>query len=468
MRDQRTQNDGSMDEDSHCSRRGNSACRRDRWLEVLSRIDFVSGAIIPSMSSSHSAHRAHRCSFQPDRKEPYLRLGTITVFVRDQDRSLAFYLDQLGFDLAFDARLPSGDRWLTVTPPDGTASLALVAPTPGSEEYQLIGQPTQVAFLTEDVCAKFEEWRKRGVRFHNSPEVQPSGAVSSTFEDVDGNSFTLLSFDEFTREVEEQRRAHAEKFESERRIAHELETAREVQARLLPQTQPSVAGLDYTGLCIPARHVGGDYYDFLDLGRERLGLVISDVSGKGTPAALLMANLQAHLHNQCATYWTRPFTPFVLEQPQRFLLSVNRLFRENTTDNAYATLFFAESDDETRQLRYANCGHPAAILLRRNDEIERLDSTATVLGLFNEWHCTVGECELFPGDTLALYTDGVTESFNADEEEFGEDRLIEALRQRRELPLKTLLPSLVDDVRQFSSHEQHDDITLVVARCRGD
>ncbi|MDQ2842849.1 MAG: SpoIIE family protein phosphatase [Acidobacteriota bacterium] len=357
------------------------------------------------MGSSSTAYKAHRCSFLPDREDLYLRLNTISVFVRDQDSSLRFYLDQLGFSLAFDTRLPSGDRCLTVTPPDGTASLTLIAPTPGSEDCKLIGRATQIAFLTEDVWAKFEEWRRRGVRFDGSPQVQPSGAVSSTFEDVDGNSFALLSFDYLTRELQEQRRAHAEKLEFEYRAAQELETAREVQARLFPQKQTRLESLDYAGICIPARHVGGDYYDFIDLGRERLGLVVGDVSGKGTAAALLMANLQAHLHNQCTTYWSRPFTPFALEQPQRFLVSVNRLFRENTTDNAYVTLFFAEYNDATRRLRYANCGHPAGLLLRQNNDLERLDSTSTVLGIFENWDCAVGECELFRGDTLALYTD---------------------------------------------------------------
>ncbi|MFL6351635.1 MAG: PP2C family protein-serine/threonine phosphatase [Bryobacteraceae bacterium] len=420
------------------------------------------------MSSSHSPYKAHRCSFQPDREDPYLRLSTVPIFVRDQSRSLQFYLDQLGFYLAFDTRLPSGDRWLTVTPPDGTANLALIAPAPGSEEYKLIGRSPQLVFLTDDVSAKFHEWRKRGVRFNKPPQVEPSGATSSTFEDVDGNSFTLLSLAELTEEIGEQRRAHAEKLESERRAAQELETAREVQARLFPQRQPNFAGLDYTGVCIQARHVGGDYYDFIDLGRERLGLVIGDICGKGTAAALLMANLQAHLHNQCATYWSRPFTPFALEQPQRFLVSVNRLFRENTIDSAYATLFFAEYDAGTRRIRYANCGHPSAILLRHNNECERLDSTSTVLGLFKEWDCAVAERELFPGDTLALYTDGLTEAFNAEGEEFGEERVVEALQRRRDLSSKALLASLVDDVRQFSPHEQQDDITLVVARCSAD
>lgn len=420
------------------------------------------------MSTSPTAHLAHRCSFRPDREDLYLRLNTVTIFVRDQDRSLRFYVDQLGFSLAFDTRLPSGDRWLTVAPPDGTGMLALVAPEPGSEEYRLVGRSTQIAFLTEDVFAKFEEWRKRGIRFHNPPQVQPGGAISASFEDIDGNSFTLLGFDELTRELEEHRREHAERWESERRAALELETARQVQAKLFPQTQPALETLEYTGTCIQARQVGGDYYDFLDLGRERLGLVIGDVSGKGTPAALLMANLQAHLRNQCATYWSRPFTPFALEQPQRFLVSVNRLFRENTTDSAYATLFFAEYDDRTQRLRYANCGHPPPIVVRRNSELERLDSTCTVLGRFKEWDCAVGECHLFPGDTLALYTDGLTEAFNPEGEEFGEQRLIQTLRRCPELSTDCVLAALVDDVRQFSPREQHDDITVVVARCRGD
>jgi serine phosphatase RsbU (regulator of sigma subunit)/predicted enzyme related to lactoylglutathione lyase len=419
------------------------------------------------MGGPLSAYRAHRCSFHPDRRDLYLRLSTVTVFVRDQDRSLQFYLDQLGFCLAFDARFPSGDRWLAVTPPDGTAMLELVAPKPESEEYKLIGRSTQIAFLTEDILAKFEEWRKRGVRFHHLPEVQARGAMSTTFEDVDGNSFTLLAFDEMSEEVEAQRRAHAERLESERHAAHEVEIAKEAQARLFPQILPPFETLDYAGICFQAREVGGDYYDFLDLGRERLGLVIGDVSGKGTAAALLMANLQAHVRNLCATYWSRPFTPFALDQPQRFLQTVNRLFYENTTETTFATLFFAEYDDNTQQLRYANCGHPCAFLLGNDSNLERLDATCAVLGLSKGWDCVIGERRLIPGDTLVLYTDGVTESFNDAGEEFGEQRLIEAFRQHRELPPQALLASLAEEVRRFSPHEQHDDVTLVVARCRG-
>ena len=179
-----------------------------------------------------------------------------------------------------------------------------------------------------------------------------------------------------------------------------------------------------------------------------------------------MANLQAHLRNQSATYSSRPYVPFVLEQPERFLVSVNRLFYENTADSAFATLFFGEYDDKLRRLRYANCGHLPVLLLRHDDKLERLDATCTVLGLFKGWECSAGEQRLFPGDTLAFYTDGVTESFNEAGQQFGESRLIEALRQHRELPPQNLLVSLLDHVRRFSPHEQRDDITMVVAKCR--
>jgi serine phosphatase RsbU (regulator of sigma subunit)/catechol 2,3-dioxygenase-like lactoylglutathione lyase family enzyme len=419
------------------------------------------------MAAAHPSPMLARLgSFQPDRHDPYLRLGTIAVFISDKEQSRRFYLDQLGFRLVLDAPLQSAGSFLAVTPPDGTAVLSLVAPKPGSEEYALIGRPTQIIFLTENVFSKFEEWNSRGVRFHHPPQTQPWGAVSASFEDPDGNSFTLLSYDAINREVEAERHAHAERSASEHRMSQELELARHVQSRLFPQTRPVLSTLEYAAVCIQARHVGGDYYDFLELGRDQLGLVVGDVCGKGVAAALLMANLQAHLRNQCASYSSRPYVPFVLEQPQRFLLSVNRLFYENTSDSAFATLFFAEYNDKTRRLRYANCGHLPALLLRQDGQLERLEPTCTVLGLFKGWDCSAGEWDLSPGDTVAFYTDGVTESFNPDGEEFGEARLVEALRRHRNLPLPNLLASLVDTVRSFSPHEQQDDITMLVAKCK--
>ncbi len=406
---------------------------------------------------------------------PFLGIHAVDVFVRDQDQSLHFYTEKLGFTLAFDARLQSGDRWLAVSPPDGTAVLALIAPAPDSKDYKLIGRSTGIVLVAEDVIAKYEEWRRRGVRFqfaprlrrikfqHPEPSTAPAepapvwGGVFTQFKDLDGNSFLLVSFDEVNRDLEAKRRQLADKLEAERRATQELEIARQVQARLFPQGLPSMDTLEYSATCIQARQVGGDYHDFLDLGRGRFGLVLADISGKGIAAALLMANLQANLRSQCAV---------AFDEPQRLLRSVNQLFYENTADSAYATLFFAEYDDRTRRLRYANCGHLAALLLRRDRTVERLDSTGTVVGLFKEWDCSITECPLFSGDTLVLYTDGVTESFNPADEEWGEHRLIEALQRHRELPSQAVVSSIVDEVQQWSPHEQQDDITLIVAKCK--
>jgi phosphoserine phosphatase RsbU/P len=435
------------------------------------------------MAGSPSPVVADQSSLPADRQNCYLRVHAVNIFVRDQDRSLRFYLDQLGFSLAFDVRLQSGQRWVGVAPPDGTAVLTLIAPDADSDEYKLIGRPTDVVFVTEDALATYVEWRRRGVRFRHTPRlrrVKPLqqapdgtantasillgkqtpiwGGVFTRFEDLDRNSFALVSFDEMTQAVEAQRRAAAEKLELERRLAYELDIAKQVQARLFPQSLPPLRTLDYAGICIQARQVGGDYYDFLNLGRERLGLVLGDIAGKGIAGALLMANLQANLRSQCAVAW---------DEPQQLLRSVNQLFYDNTADSAYATLFFAEYDDQTQRLRYANCGHLSALLLRGKDVVVRLDSTCMPLGLFNEWDCSIDECHLLAGDTLALYTDGITESCSEAGEEFGEQRMIAALRRDQELCSRDLLTAIVDEVRRFSPEEQYDDITLIVAKCTG-
>ena len=414
-------------------------------------------------------------------EHPYLGIHAVDVYVRDQDAAVQFYLEQLGFMLAFDARLHTGRRWVAVAPPDGTTVLSLVAPPPESREYRLIGRATEIVFVTEDVVATFEEWRRRGVRFVFTPRLrrvrydrlgpqrqtgqaaigpgpQPPvwGGVFTRFKDLDGNSFALIGFDEVNRHIDAQRRQAALRLEAERRAAQELEFAKQVQARLFPQRLPPPETLECAGVCVQARQVGGDYHDFLDLGQGRFGLVIADISGKGMPAALLMANLQANLRSQCA---------HAADDPGRFLQSVNRLFYENTSESSYATLFYAEYDVGLRRLRYANCGHLAPMLLRRESAIERLESTCTVLGLFREWDCGIAELPLCPGDTLVLYTDGVTEALNAEEEEFGEARLVETLERHRDLAPKSLVGAVVEELQQFSSAEQHDDITLMAARC---
>jgi len=416
------------------------------------------------MSAADAGLWAIRQSLRLDRKDPYLLLQHLTLFVADQERSLRFFRDALGFRVVLDytghehqKEWRVGQRWISVAPPDGTARLALVAPTPDSEESAYIGKARQIVFLTENVEAKYREWSARGVTFLHPPKMAPFGSLITRFEDPDGNAFVLIEFDEATRLVEEQRRRTEEQEELQRRGARELEIARQVQARLFPQRAPAVTTLEYAGTCVQARQVGGDYYDYLDLGKARLGLVIGDIAGKGMAAALLMANLQANLRSQSAT---------AAHQPEQFLQSVNQLFYENTADGDYATLFFGEYEDGTRRLRYANCGHLPALLLHGDGKLERLEATGTVVGLFSRWECVIEERELLPGDTLLLYTDGATEPFNDAGEQFGEERLIAALRRGRGLSPEELANSIVDKIREFNPKEQQDDITLLAAHCR--
>ncbi|HEY1807005.1 MAG TPA: SpoIIE family protein phosphatase [Acidobacteriaceae bacterium] len=397
---------------------------------------------------------------QPSRSDcagqnPYLRVFKSNVFVRDHDRSIDFYVNRLGFCVVADQRFEFG-RWVAIAPPDGSAILALVAPPRRSENYRLIGKPTQIAFIAEDVNATYDLWTSRGVRFEQPPQPQLWGGVFARFVDVDGNSFELLGSDEMSRLIEDQRRAAAERIESERRLEQELQIAREVQARLFPQTTPPLQTLDYAGICVQARHVGGDYYDFLSFGPDRFGLLIGDISGKGIAAALLMANLQANLRSQLA---------MAREHPELFLRSVNTTFYDNTADSAYSTMFFAEYCDVERRLQYANCGHLPGLLLRTGGEVEELAPTGTVLGLFREWTGHLGTCDMRPGDTLALYTDGVTEACNAGGEEFGHHRLIAALRKHANRSAKETIRAILDDVLEHCTGEQSDDITLIVARC---
>ncbi len=390
-----------------------------------------------------------------DGKDPYLCLHFVIMYCRDQERSLRFYVDKLGFRVVVDHKFDNGQRWIEVGPSDGNANIGLSCLQPGDDVNRLIGPEARVWFVTEDVRRKYDEWVARGVEFEFPPQIPAWGGIHTRFRDPDGNCFGLAGFDELTRGVEKHRLALSQKIEAERRTAQEIEIAKQVQARLFPQIHPETRTLEYAGLCLQARQVGGDYFDFLDLGNRRLGLVVGDVSGKGIAAALLMANLQANFRSQCA---------IAFDQPEFFLRNVNRLFYENTIDSAYASLFFAEYCDDSRHLRYANCGHLSGLILHPDDSCERLDSTGTLLGLFQDWDCSMVDRNLAKGDLLALYTDGVTEANNGNGEEFGEEQLIERLRHHRNLPCGELVSELANDVRNYSPQEQHDDITMIVAR----
>ena len=238
-------------------------------------------------------------------------------------------------------------------------------------------------------------------------------------------------------------------------LHREIEIAREVQQRLFPQTLPSIPALEYAGHCRPASGVGGDYYDFLALANGRLGLAIGDISGKGIPAALLMASLQASVRGQSLSSEN---------DIAGLMTNVNRLVFDASPSSRYATFFYAQFDPATLRMVYTNGGHNPPMLLRGNDVI-RLELGGPPVGLFRPAQYEQAEIQLAPGDLLLLYTDGMSEAENPAEDEWGEDALIAAARTCTDLPSMQMITHILAAADAFAaSAPQHDDMTLVVAR----
>src|SRR5580693_3199143 len=246
------------------------------------------------------------------------------------------------------------------------------------------------------------------------------------------------------------------------KLNREIEIAREVQERLFPQRLPEIAGLDYFGFCRTALGVGGDYYDFLALPDGKLGLALGDVSGKGIAAALTMASLQASLRadamragNDIGSLITR----------------VNAMLYDASTEDRYATLFYAQFDPANHRLSYVNAGHCPPILLRahaKNGTAERLDQAGgTVVGLLPECSYEQAEVTLAPGDLLVIYTDGFSEAMSPHLEEWGEKRLIQAISNCNGLPAKDSIDKIMKAADAFASGApQSDDMTLVILRAK--
>lgn len=241
----------------------------------------------------------------------------------------------------------------------------------------------------------------------------------------------------------------------------DLDGARRVQSRLLPQSVPTLETLECAAACSEAGAVGGDGYDFVDLGEGNVAIVLADVSGKGMPGAILWANLQATLRSQTAA---------LAGDLPGFMATVNRLFFAATSPEHFATLFLGIYDDASRSLRYVNCGHNAPLLARADGGFDQLNSTAPALGLMEKWTARERSVELREGDTLLIYSDGVTEARREGEatgdEEFGDARLAASLCQHARQPLAGLPASILEDVKAFAGPEPQDDRTLVALRGR--
>jgi phosphoserine phosphatase RsbU/P len=238
------------------------------------------------------------------------------------------------------------------------------------------------------------------------------------------------------------------------RLNRELEIAREVQERLFPQRPPAIPGLDYGGLCRPAREVGGDYYDFLGLPGGKLGIAIGDVSGKGIGAALMMANLCASLRGHAPIAETLP----------RLIGTVSNLVYEASSANRYATFFYSEFDPATLQLSFVNAGHNPPVIVRSAEsdfQVFRLTAGGPPIGLLPNAPYEGGIFLLKPGDRIVLFTDGISESMNKDDEEWGEENLIDVAKCRCSTAGETV-HRIMSAAQAFAGDApQHDDMTVV-------
>jgi sigma-B regulation protein RsbU (phosphoserine phosphatase) len=239
------------------------------------------------------------------------------------------------------------------------------------------------------------------------------------------------------------------------RTSQDLDLARRVQSELLPQRTPALPSLDLAARCQQAGAVGGDAYDFLELGPGRIGLALADASGKGMPAALLVANLVGSLRSELLRS----------DDLATALRSVNGLFHARTATERYATLFVAVYDDGQRSLRYANCGHVPPFLLRADGGLTRLAPTAPAIGLFEDWSCDVGRVALGTGDVLLVASDGLTEADSPADEAFGDERLAQALRAAPPSSAAAC-SAILAAVERFAGPGHEDDRTLLVARGR--
>lgn len=248
------------------------------------------------------------------------------------------------------------------------------------------------------------------------------------------------------------------------RLESELETARRIQERLLPHAMPQVPGFEIAGTSLPSQQVGGDYFDFLDMGQGQLGIAIADVSGKGIPAALLMANLQASLHAQVI----RPAE--VAEVASR----INNLLVESTDSNMFATFFYGLLDRERSVFTSCNAGHNPPLLVRREGRIERLEAGGLLLGFMPDQEYQQESVTLEPGDILVMYTDGITEAVDTSLDSvadnlFGEEKLIDVIRRYQTGTARDLQGAVLAAIADFTDHSpQSDDITLVVIKRRGE
>jgi sigma-B regulation protein RsbU (phosphoserine phosphatase) len=266
---------------------------------------------------------------------------------------------------------------------------------------------------------------------------------------------TLMSYGRASAAAVERSLLYTQMLDDERRLEGEMEVARQVMAGILPSETPKLAGFDVAAVIEPCYEVGGDYYDFIPLVDDRWGIAMADVSGKGVPAALVVAAMRATL--------------YTLAKRELALRSVFRHANEfiNTSTRVrakYVTLFYAVLDVQARRMIYVNAGHLPPVLLRASGEVDLLRSGGFPLGFFDTPRYFEQFAQFSTGDLVCLYTDGITETSNAKDEDYGRARLIEVLRRHQQSSATEIADAVLADVRRFGERAPLDDATVLILK----
>jgi len=277
-------------------------------------------------------------------------------------------------------------------------------------------------------------------------------SLMKQFSDEDLELLTLLSN---LAAVKIENSKHIEQEKERDQMEKQLELAAQVQRDFLPKENPESEHFDISGANIPCYQIGGDYYDFIKIDDNRIGVTIADVSGKGVSSALIMAQLRASLHTQLSPVYEIKETADKL----------NTLVHSSTASNVFITFFFGELNQDNGEFAYINAGHSPPMLLHKKGNITRLDTCGFCLGMFPTVDYEVRQINLEKGDTALFFTDGFTECRNQANEEFNEDRLGKLLKKHHKLSSLKLLEKIFDEVNSFTSGtEQMDDMTLVIVK----
>ena len=240
-----------------------------------------------------------------------------------------------------------------------------------------------------------------------------------------------------------------------RQFEQELEMARAIQNKLLPKENPEIEGFDIAGVSYAAKEVGGDYFDFIELGNNRWGIALGDVSGKGIPAALLMSTLQATLRNQALT----------ISSLIDCITKANKFLYLNTDANKFVTLFCGVLDSKSKKFNYVNAGHNFPFHLDKKGEFRDLNIGGLILGIMADCQFEEGNVQLHPDEIIVIYSDGVSEADNELDEMFGDKRLKEIVWQNKHLSSQQIISRIYDGIKEFTGPiRQEDDITLIVIK----